>query len=153
MNWFTRNSPYYHLLNYLLFLLKHPVYYCNTFKTLVLMSLHYWFVDKSLAWPGRKQARKDISDARDFNNIETQTIIKFFFQQSMGPKEIHAILTETLACFLSGRTYQHPCNKAQKTVFNQYLFRFDRYTILPSDKKANLGAQSRCGQSFPWRPL
>jgi len=27
MNSFTRNSPYYHLLKYLLFLLKHPVYY------------------------------------------------------------------------------------------------------------------------------
>jgi len=27
MNLFTRNSPYYHLLKYLLFLLKHPVYY------------------------------------------------------------------------------------------------------------------------------
>jgi len=26
MNLFTRNSPYYHLLKYLLFLLKHPVY-------------------------------------------------------------------------------------------------------------------------------
>jgi len=26
MNLFTRNSPYYHLLNYLLFFLKHPVY-------------------------------------------------------------------------------------------------------------------------------
>ena len=26
MNLFTRNSPYYHLLNYLLFLLKHPVF-------------------------------------------------------------------------------------------------------------------------------
>jgi len=25
MNLFTRNSPYYHLLKYLLFLLKHPV--------------------------------------------------------------------------------------------------------------------------------
>jgi hypothetical protein len=32
MNLFTRNSPYYHLLKYLLFLLKHPVYYyqCRT---------------------------------------------------------------------------------------------------------------------------
>jgi len=28
MNLFTRNSPYYHLLKYLLFLLKHPVYMC-----------------------------------------------------------------------------------------------------------------------------
>ena len=29
MNLFTRNSPYYHLLKYLLFLLKHPVYIYN----------------------------------------------------------------------------------------------------------------------------
>ena len=28
MNLFTRNSPYYHLLKYLLSLLKHPVYTC-----------------------------------------------------------------------------------------------------------------------------
>jgi len=27
---FTRNSPYYHLLKYLLFLLEHPVYYKQT---------------------------------------------------------------------------------------------------------------------------
>jgi len=26
MKLFTRNSPYYHLLKYLLFILKHPVY-------------------------------------------------------------------------------------------------------------------------------
>jgi hypothetical protein len=31
MNLFTRNSPYYHFLKYLLFLLKHPVYIaCST---------------------------------------------------------------------------------------------------------------------------
>ena len=31
MNLFTGNNPYYHLLNYLLFLLKHPVYlFCLT---------------------------------------------------------------------------------------------------------------------------
>jgi len=41
-------------------------------------------------------------DARDFNNIETRAVIKFFFQ-GKAPKEIHAILTETLACFLPGR--------------------------------------------------
>jgi hypothetical protein len=28
MNLFNRNSPYYHLLKYLLFFLKHPVYIC-----------------------------------------------------------------------------------------------------------------------------
>jgi len=42
-------------------------------------------------------------DARDFNNIETRAVIKFFFVQGKAPKEIHAILTETFACFLPGR--------------------------------------------------
>ena len=59
--------------------------------------------DKSLARPGRKQARKHVRDARDFNNIETRAVIKFLFLQGKAPKEIHAILTETLACFLPGR--------------------------------------------------
>ena len=35
-------------------------------------------------------------DARDFNNIETRVVIKFFPLQGKAPKEIHAILTETL---------------------------------------------------------
>jgi len=36
-------------------------------------------------------------DARDFNNMETRTVIKFFSPlQGKAPKEIHAILTETL---------------------------------------------------------
>jgi len=61
--------------------------------------------DKSLARPGRKQARKHVRDARNFNNIETGAVIKFLFSplQGKAPKEIHAILTETLACFLPGR--------------------------------------------------
>jgi len=63
----------------------------------------YLGADKSLAWPGRKQARKHIREARDFNNIETRTVIEFFFLQGKAPKEIHAILTETLAFFLPGR--------------------------------------------------
>jgi len=41
--------------------------------------------DKSLARPGRKQDRKHVRDARDFNNIETQTVINFiFFFTSQG---------------------------------------------------------------------
>jgi len=61
--------------------------------------------DKSLARPGRKQARKHVRHARDFNNIETRAVIKFFFPlQGKAPKEIHAILTETLPCFPPGRT-------------------------------------------------
>ena len=35
--------------------------------------------DNSLPRPGRKQARKHVRDARDFNNFETQAVIKFFF--------------------------------------------------------------------------
>ena len=35
-------------------------------------------------------------DAHDFNNIETRAVIKFFSLQGKAPKEIHAILRETL---------------------------------------------------------
>jgi hypothetical protein len=35
-------------------------------------------------------------DARDFNNIETGAVKMMFFVQGKEPKEIHAILTETL---------------------------------------------------------
>jgi len=35
-------------------------------------------------------------DARDFNNIETRAVIRFFFLPGNAPKEIHAILIETL---------------------------------------------------------
>ena len=37
--------------------------------------------------------------------VETGAVIRFFSPlQGKALKEIHAILTETLACFLSGRT-------------------------------------------------
>jgi len=70
----------------------------------------YRGADKSLARPGRNQAQKPVRDTRDFNNTKTWAVIKFFFFQGKVPKEIHAILTETLAVsFLVGlRTYQHP---------------------------------------------
>ena len=63
----------------------------------------YLGADKSLARPGREQARKHVRDARDFNNIETRAVIKFFFfLQSKVPKEIYAMLTETFAFFFPG---------------------------------------------------
>ena len=40
--------------------------------------------DKSLAQPGKKQVRKHVRDARDFNNIETRAVIKLFFGPSSG---------------------------------------------------------------------
>ena len=74
--------------------------------------LTYRGADKSLAQPGSKQARKHVRDARDFSNIETRAVIKFFFLQGKALKEIHAILTETLDCFLPGRAkdLSAPCN-------------------------------------------
>ena len=39
----------------------------------------YRGADKSLAQPGSKQVRKHASAARDFNNIKTRAVIKFFF--------------------------------------------------------------------------
>jgi len=53
----------------------------------------YRGADKSLARPGRKQARKHVRDARHFNNIETRAVIKFFFLQGKAPKEFHDVLT------------------------------------------------------------
>jgi len=35
-------------------------------------------------------------DEHDFNNIETRDVIKFFFLQEKAPKQIHAIMKETL---------------------------------------------------------
>ena len=61
----------------------------------------YRDADKSLARPGKKQARKNVIDARDFNNIEMKAL-KFFSLQGKTPKEIHAILAETLTCFFPG---------------------------------------------------
>jgi len=63
----------------------------------------YRGADKSLARPGRKQPRKYVRDARDFNNIETRASIKFFSPARQGAEGNSPILTETLACFLPGR--------------------------------------------------
>ena len=88
---------------------------------------------KSLARPGRKQAWKHVRDKRDFNNIETRAVIKFFFSffflQGKALKEIHTILTETLACFLLVRlrTYQHPC-----TITCMCYIQFNT-TVVPFD--------------------
>jgi len=54
---------------------------------------NYRGAEKSLAQPGRIQARKHIRDARDFNKIETRAVIEYLFLRHKAPKEIHAILT------------------------------------------------------------
>jgi len=42
-------------------------------------------------------------DARDLNKIETRAVIEFLFLQGKAPKEKHAIMAQTLACFLPGQ--------------------------------------------------
>ena len=43
-----------------------------------------------------QRLKRNVSwDARDFNDIETRAV-KFFFLQGKAPKEIHAILIDTL---------------------------------------------------------
>ena len=69
---------------------------------LIIFNL-YRGADKSLARPGRKQARKHVRDARDFNNIETRAVIKFFFHARQGAEGNSRHSDRTLACFLTGR--------------------------------------------------
>jgi hypothetical protein len=66
--------------------------------------VHTRGADKSLARPGRKQAPKLVRDARDFNDIETRAVIKFFFPARQGAEgnSRHSD-RKTLACFLPGR--------------------------------------------------
>jgi len=65
---------------------------------------NYRGADKSLARKGMKQARKHVRDARVFNNMETRADINVSLPpQGKAPKQIQAILIETLACFLPGR--------------------------------------------------
>jgi len=65
--------------------------------------LQYRGTDKSLARPGRKQARKHDREARAISTTSRRDVIKLFFLQGKAPKEIHAIMTETLTYFLPGR--------------------------------------------------
>ena len=76
----------------------------NLFKNIYIYNLGlYRGADKSLARPGRKQARKYVRDARFQQYRDASCHQVFFFLQSKAPKEIHAIMTETLACFIPGQ--------------------------------------------------
>jgi len=59
-----------------------------------LASLNVWIriyicrgAGKSLARPGRKQTRKHVTDAHDFNSIQTRAVMKFFFSARQGAEE------------------------------------------------------------------
>ena len=58
INLFTRNSPYYHLLKYLLFLLKHPVYDHSVLKLAInRMTCYLLVASMSIGWPFLRQTR------------------------------------------------------------------------------------------------
>ena len=58
--------------------------YFSKYQTVSQHKRKYRGADKSLARPGSKQARKHVRDARNFNNIETLAVIKFFFPARQG---------------------------------------------------------------------
>ena len=71
----------------------------------------YRGTDKSLVRRGRKQPCKYVRDARDFNNIETRAVTKFFFLAKQGAEgnSSHSNRNINFFAFLVGlRTYQHP---------------------------------------------
>jgi len=90
--------------------------------------------DKSLARPGRKQARQHVRDARDFNNIETRAVIKFVFLQGKASNEIHVLLTEILACFLPGRAkdFSAPLHFKLDSNPTPHTLSFPNPTLLPT---------------------
>ena len=69
----------------------------------LILSIIYRDADKSLARPGRKQARNHVRDARFPQHRDASCNQVFFRPARQGAEEIHTILTETLAFFLPGR--------------------------------------------------
>jgi len=61
----------------------------------------YRCADKTLVRSGRKQARKQVRDARDFNNIEKRAVIKLFFLQGKAPKGNSRHSDTNISLFLS----------------------------------------------------
>jgi len=64
---------------------SHPVGLFSIHKLIYSVTTHqYRGADKSLARLRKKQARKQVRDASDFNNIETRAEINFFFPARQG---------------------------------------------------------------------
>ena len=110
----------------------------NSLMRCNILLLNYRVADKSLALPERKQTRKHVRDARNFNNIETRAVIKSPPPlHSKAPTEIHAILTETLACFLPSRA-----NDLSAPLYflnsNVDMFNFFVFTIIRGIEDSSL---------------
>ena len=75
----------------------------NPFTPPSLPKCTYRGADKSLAQTGRKHARKHVRTRAISTLSRSELSSNFFSYKTWTPKEIFAILTETLACFLPGR--------------------------------------------------
>ena len=82
----------------------------------------YWSADKSLARPGRKQARKHFTYARDFNNIETRAVIKYFFLPTRQGAEGNYIIIYLFAAIglLPGGSGYFTCQQNMKSVTTKF---------------------------------
>jgi len=74
------------LLTMSVMILESPLWHSCPVITDILQSWQQFYrgADKSLARLWRKQAWKHARDTRDFNNIETWVVIKFFFPARQG---------------------------------------------------------------------
>jgi len=105
-------------------------------------------------------------DAGDFNNMETQAVIKFFFLQGKALKEIHAILKETLgdhaplyatiknwvAQFKRGdfSTCDAPCLGQPKTVISPEIINQIHKLILEDHQTLAKSITEQLGISREW---
>jgi hypothetical protein len=90
-----------------------------------------------------KQPRKQARDARDFNTMETQDVIKFIFpaKQGAGGNSRHSDRTTNLISFLVGqRTYHHLC----EISYEIYIF-----FILDTNHRT-LHIYGQQGSGYPW---
>jgi len=71
-------------------------------RNIVSVCIVYLGADKSLARPGRKKI-ESMSGTRAISTTSRRELSSRYFLQGKAPKEIYAILRETLVCFLPGR--------------------------------------------------
>ena len=92
----------------------------NTHDTLHSLQITHLPGCRYVASPARKEISSEACQERArFQQHRDASCHQVFFLQGKTPKEIHAILTETLAFFpflVRIRTYQHPCKSLYKFI-------------------------------------
>jgi len=118
----------------------------------------YQGADKSLARPGKKQARKHVRDARDFNNIETRAVIKFFFPARQGAEGNSLHSDRNISLFpswraedLSAPLYNAPLVLSSKHIFSTTYVIFNQLLIsLFSFTKGFVSATNMNNNQYDW---